>query len=105
MTQITVTGREHDTRVRMGRNDTLVVRLSENPTTGYLWQVTVSGVLAMAGSSLEAIGQAVGGGGMRVLTFTAHTPGEARIQAQKRRQWEAGATPQEEFVLHVDVDG
>ncbi len=64
-------------RLRVG--EVLVVRLDENPTTGYLWQHAIfpPGVLEPVDSQMERKAELPGAGGTRQLTFSATRPGAA----------------------------
>jgi inhibitor of cysteine peptidase len=91
----------------VARNEDVVVRLAENPTTGYRWEVTQSGVgelrlvedqfIAGTGSTTP------GAGGHRVLRFTAQRPGNIELAAVKRRSWEPveASTEQRRYSLVV----
>ena len=90
--------------VRTG--DRLVVRLAENPTTGYRWELQAADptVLALESSSFEPPATSVpGAGGRRTFKFLAVGPGatELRLAAQRARARgeDAGAT----FAVTVHV--
>ena len=86
--------------VHVAVGDVVIVRLPENPTTGYRWSVERSAGLAPAGDEFSATSSAVGGGGERTLRFAARSPGTFRIEASLRREWEANVAPQ----AHLGVD-
>lgn len=76
----------------LARGDEVVIRLPENPTTGYRWQVTHSGAGELA--LLEerfvpgADNAGVGAGGDRLLRFRGRSAGEVRLEAVLRRAWD-----------------
>jgi len=87
------------------RGDTLVVRLAENPTTGFRWTVTQSaaGVLQPLSDDFEAAGtMAPGAGGARVLRYRVSASGEASLALQLARPWEANA-PRSNFQVRLSV--
>ena len=78
----------------LSRNDELVLRLPENPTTGYRWEVTQSaaGTLRLIDDRFVAGGGlAPGAGGQRVIRFAALAPGNVQISAVMRRSWETSS--------------
>lgn len=76
----------------LARGDEVVVRLPENPTTGYRWQVTPSGVGELAlleERFVPGSGNAgVGASGDRVLRFQGRKQGEVKLEAVLRREWD-----------------
>lgn len=76
----------------VARNDEVVLRLAENPTTGYRWEVSVSGVgeLALVADTFVAGAGIPGAGGQRVLRYVCRGSGNVQLEAIKRRPWEAG---------------
>ena len=80
---------------QLALNEELVVRLPENPTTGYLWQFTQSGTGALkevenryiAGTEPRG-GPVPGAGGQRVIRFVAEKKGSVQLEAIHRREWE-----------------
>jgi inhibitor of cysteine peptidase len=85
----------------------VVLRLAENPTTGYRWEVTQSGVGELrliddqfvAGAGLAA----PGAGGHRVLRFAAGKPGGVQLVAVNKRAWESGVPPSNTQVYSIVV--
>jgi inhibitor of cysteine peptidase len=90
-------------RVSASAGDFIVVRLSENPTTGYRWQVETAGGVQLLNDSLSGASGAPGAGGERVFRFAAVTPGLASIRATLRRAWESGVPDQGRFEVTVEV--
>ncbi len=90
-------------RLRVG--EVLVVRLDENPTTGYLWQHAIfpPGALELVDSKVERKGELPGAGGTRRFTFSATHPGAARVILSRRRPWEPETAELERLELTVDV--
>jgi inhibitor of cysteine peptidase len=87
--------------------DTLVLRLDENPATGYRWTMEErDGEVLETHSSVYAAGPGagVGGGGQRVLTFKARKAGQAILRLERRRAWERDAAAAEQLVIAVNVE-
>ena len=76
-------------------DDVVIVRLDENPTTGYQWAVNTldDKVLALQGSEFLPPGDPqFGEGGIRVFTFKAKTTGRAHIQLKYWQEWEGNGS-------------
>lgn len=77
----------------------MIVELSGNRTTGYAWDVALSGdsVLTQQGPvRYVAAGQdaqTVGSGGTEVFTFVANGIGEQQLDFAYRRPWEKNVQP------------
>ena len=81
----------------------MVVRLPENPTTGYRWQIaSEDSCLRMVDDRFEGAQYPRGAGGLRVLAFEAVQAGSLSLQLLKSRSWESGK-PIEEFTVNLDV--
>lgn len=80
-----------------------MVRLPENPTTGYRWQSDSDEArLKVVDDRFEGAELPVGASGDRVLVFEAVRAGSARLHLAKRRSWES-SEPVEEFSVQLDV--
>ena len=98
--------------VRVGEE--LVIRLAENPTTGYVWQIRQSGAgaLRVAESRFESGTPAgarapAGAGGERVVRLVGERPGRVQVEALRRRPWEpdSAALERKEFRVEVTEEG
>ncbi len=91
----------------------LEVRLAENPTTGFRWQVAAAGdpACVLVEDVAEHGSGPPGRGGEHAWRFRAARPGESEITLHYRRPWEsgeggeAGAPPARSFTLRVRVTG
>ena len=77
--------------VHLGRGDPVTVRLAENPTTGYRWQIDSADGLEVVNDQFEP-GGAVGAAGVRVLQFRCPNVGEYELRLKNRREWEGDAS-------------
>ena len=96
---------EHDGTLRevAGGQDVHVV-LPEIPTSGYLWDLQVDGPAALADSSFEAGGAAVGAAGTRHFVVRPAGTGRAELRAVLRQAWNP-AEPAQEWSAALDVSG
>ena len=81
--------------VREPLGETFNIRLQENPTTGYSWNMTVSDGLAISKDEYipsTSNGQMVGTGGIRSFTLVTSARGEQTVTVEYRRPWVAAGT-------------
>lgn len=91
------------TIVRLAVGETVSLRLEENPTTGYRWQVDSSGApaLSLDSDTYEAPpGTAPGSPGHHVWGFRVVTPQATAIRLSYRRR---GGAPSRTFTLNVET--
>jgi inhibitor of cysteine peptidase len=104
---ITLTGPAKDQHSTIGRNDVVVIKLQENPTTGYRWAVEAidDDVLKLEGSDFSAAPDTgVGGGGQRTFTFTPRKAGATgRVRLKLAREWEADRSGIDHYELTITV--
>lgn len=83
--------------------DRTEVRLPENPTTGYRWQIpSDDSRFRLVEDRFEGAQSPRGAGGVRVLVFDAVRSGSASLRLVKCRSWESG-NPLEKFAVDLDV--
>jgi inhibitor of cysteine peptidase len=89
MTEVEI--RENGANVTASPGDRIVVRVTENATTGYQWVTEdVPDLLELESSDLIAPRDArLGAGGERRVVFRARQGGQAKIRLTLRRPWEA----------------
>jgi predicted secreted protein len=91
--------------VSLTPGDAFQVRLSENPTTGYRWQLVDwdRSILDVTRDEFQPPGTSRhGAGGEHLWEFVARASGQSLLQLAYRRPWEA-ATPSRSFSLRVSV--
>ena len=103
MNEVILTEAQNGERVSATTGDILVLRLQENPTTGYRWEFQATGKLAQIGDDFITASAATGAGGERCLRFVVQASGVAHIEAVLRRSWEAGIAPQAVFKVSIEV--
>ena len=99
MAEVAVTSAQNGATVTAGAGDTVVVRLPENPTTGYRWAVTAGG--SPSADTFRPGGSAPGAAGERVLSFKAPASGTMRLELALRRAWETGGAAQSSFSVTI----
>jgi inhibitor of cysteine peptidase len=94
--------------VRVG--DEIVIRLAENPTTGYAWEFHQSGdgALRTVDNKYESAGPQPGrplpgAGGQRVLRLVGERAGKVQLEAVHRRPWDPPASAEQRRVFTVIV--
>ena len=97
------------TEIELPVGQTLEVRLSENPTTGYRWHVAQGGepACALVHDTFEAPGdggQRQGQPGRHCWQLRAAQPGTAQVEMVSRRPW-GDQPPARRFTLTVRVPG
>ncbi|HVN56198.1 MAG TPA: protease inhibitor I42 family protein [Anaerolineaceae bacterium] len=105
MNEISIDQSENGETVPARVGDTIQVRLPENPSTGYLWKLAseVEPALRLISSDYTSPQtSAPGARGTRVYLFKAVQPGEAVIELEHKRPWEAGAGANR-FAVHIEV--
>jgi predicted secreted protein len=101
---------DRGTVIEVRPGDTVRIRLPENPTTGYRWQVAAdSGAALGAIASLvhqsfaDAATSAAGAAGERTLVFEAKTPGRASLRLVNKPSWRGDDAAAEDFALELVV--
>jgi inhibitor of cysteine peptidase len=102
-----VVNEEQDTAtVTVRRGNSIAVRLQENPTTGFTWNLTTSPGLQIVSDSYipsDTTGKLIGSGGTHVWEISALSVGGQTIQAVYRRPWEQATGNETAFFLTVVV--
>jgi len=84
-----------------------VVKLDENPTTGYLWAIDAMDMerLGFVQSSFRPGSGAIGGGGQRVLLFQTKAIGEAHLGLKLLREWVGAASVIDRCAFRLRITG
>jgi inhibitor of cysteine peptidase len=100
-------GEQNNTTVSMKKGSTITLRLDENPTTGYQWNLTVTPGLKVIGDTYvpsDTTGKLVGSGGIHIWEITADDPGQQQIQAAYKRSWEPVTGNETSFRMWIVVE-
>ncbi len=89
--------------IHVGESATLA--LSENPTTGYRWEIAPQQrtVVEIRDRPYKSQSNAIGGGGEASWTLRAVEPGETTLSAKLWRQWEGDGSIVKRFTARVKV--
>lgn len=92
-----------------------VVKLDENPTTGYLWAIDAmdmdrlgfvrSSFRPGSGAGFRPGSGAIGGGGQRVLLFQTKAIGEAHLGLKLLREWVGEASVIDRCAFRLRITG
>ncbi|MDR3531946.1 MAG: protease inhibitor I42 family protein [Rhodopila sp.] len=83
------------------------IRLPENPTTGFRWQLMTNdgAVCAAISDVFEEPAGPPGRGGEHSWMFAAAQPGECDIELRYRRRWAVSVEHDRTFRIHIRVEG
>ena len=103
--EVNLDANDNGSQVELKTDQTLVISLEGNPTTGYTWEVDEvdEGVLRQVGEAeFEPESDAVGAGGVQILHFEPVSSGQTSLDLVYHRSWE-DEQPQETFSIQVTV--
>lgn len=104
MAEVVVTQTDNGKSLELSLSDIVVVRLSENPTTGYRWFLEPNeGVTLEASEYALASSSAVGGGGERTFKLRPTRAGNVAATLKHWREWEGETSVTEKFQLNLQV--
>ena len=103
MSKIEIAQSDRGQTFKISQGDVILIRLEENPSTGYQWIVNAvdESVLELQASdySRAPVTKLGAAGGVRTFTFKAISPGIEQLQLKLRRQWE----PEDATIEHFEV--
>lgn len=88
--------------------DFILLRLPENPTTGFrwYWQAASREFVALESDSFEPLGgEQIGAGGTRVLSYRALRPGTESLRLVLWRDWEGESSITRRFQVVLEIRG
>lgn len=107
VTAATLTEQDNGTDIDLKSGDELIVRLPDNPSTGFNWTVVGEPVpLKLQKSSFHhktSNGKALGSSGISVFQFMTTSRGIANLTLVYRRSWEYNVPPLKTFSVRVNV--
>lgn len=108
--QQVITEADNGTSINLENGSTFFLRLKENPTTGYSWELNLSqGLNNISGEYYppeqpEGIEQPlVGAGGVRLWEIKAVSEGSQQVTGIYKRPWEKVTGEEENFTLNIEV--
>ena len=106
MSTITLTEADKGKTIAVQQGTEVLIRLNENPTTGYRWAIDQSDdtVLPLQSANFSSTpSAAVGAGGARLFTFTAKQPGTVQLQFKRCREWQGDASIIERYDVTIQI--
>jgi inhibitor of cysteine peptidase len=103
---VTITDADNGKTEEIAQGTRFAVTLKENPTTGFMWNATVSPGLEIQSSDYQqdkAAEGMVGVGGVRTWVILAKDLGDQKFSASYRRSWEPVTGNETAFVAKVNV--
>ena len=98
---------DSDRTIDIREGQTLAIELEANPTTGYLWEVSVSagkGVLRQTGHARYIRrSERIGAPGVRIYRFEGLKEGQTELVFKYRRPWEKAEGPAKKYIVRVTV--
>jgi inhibitor of cysteine peptidase len=102
-----LSGQWDGSTVNASTGDYFSIRLEENPSTGYQWNLTTSDGIKIVGDEFEPPENedVVGAAGFRIWTFRIMDNGTQQIDAIYKRPWENVTGEEDTFSLTLEVEG
>ena len=103
---IVVTQEQNKATVSVNQGSVITVKLQENPTTGYQWNLTTTPGLRVISDNYvpsDTTGKLSGSGGTHVWEISATAKGEQKINAVYMRSWEPVTGNENTFSMTVIV--
>lgn len=107
MSELTLTEADIGKTFRVHQGDVILVRLSENPTTGYQWAIAEinEAILELEGSNFVLFSDVgIGGGGERIVRFKPKSTGTTRIELKLWREWEGDFSTIQRYDSTIQVE-
>ena len=101
-----VTRADNNRTAELRTGERLIVRLPENPSTGYTWAIdeTDRRLLTLDGTDYTAPAEgSIGARGQRTFTFTVRQPGEVALKLKYWRFWEGDASVTERYIVNLRI--
>jgi inhibitor of cysteine peptidase len=106
--QSTFTQADNGGTYPVSQGGVIQIRLSENPTTGYQWNLSVTPGLTIVNESYvpdDPAGKLVGSGGTHVWFVETAGAGQQVVTGNYERSWEAPAGGAPDFAITLEVGG
>lgn len=94
---------DRDKLITVHVGDGILLRLPENPSTGYRWSGELPDFLRVTRDENEQHGTAPGAGGFRTMELVAVAPGRATLDLACGQAWEPTAPPTDRFSVTIEV--
>lgn len=99
-------GTNNNETYNISQDSLIYIKLEENPTTGYAWEITTTEGLVVISDTYESSdtsGQKVGAGGIHEWELHAQEPGTYTFDAIYKRNWEETTGEEDTYSLTLIV--
>ncbi|HTY90276.1 MAG TPA: protease inhibitor I42 family protein [Methanocella sp.] len=104
LAQGTYTASDSGKTIYVNSGDAFTVKLDENPSTGYSWNLTVGdGLKVINDDYVSASTGLIGSGGYHIWTIQATKAGTYKVQGIYKRPWEPLTGSEKKYSLTVKV--
>ena len=103
---IVVDEQQNGATTSLDLNRTITLRLKENPSAGYVWDLAVTQGLKVTNDTFypsDSSGSLVGAGGTREWTIMTLQPGEQKLKAIYKHPWEPVSGKETMFNMTIMV--
>jgi inhibitor of cysteine peptidase len=106
MAEVELTSADHGATISIQLADEVVLRLPENPTTGFRWELEPEDLVEVVDDTFELDDDPLlGSGGTRVLRLRAAKRGSGRLQLKHWQPWEGASSVTRELQVNLEVAG
>jgi inhibitor of cysteine peptidase len=107
MPTITITTSDNGRVIEAKKGDEIVLRLPENPTTGYRWTVDrVSGHASFTDDAYQPDPEMTfGSGGVHTFRLHCEEAGTARAELKHWQEWEGETSVTDRFAVEIQIAG
>lgn len=103
---LVVSDEDNNATVKLGLNNTITLKLDENPTTGFQWNLSTSpGLIVTADYFIPSSPQLAGSGGTHTWDIKTVRAGTQELHAVYMRSWEPLTGKETTFSMTVIVAG
>jgi inhibitor of cysteine peptidase len=103
---LVVTEEQNTATVYVNLSTIITVKLQENPTTGFMWNLSTTPGLQIMNDTYvpsDTTGKLVGSGGTHIWDISTVAIGEQKIQAVYKRSWEPMSGNETTFSMTVKI--
>ncbi len=104
MSEIVILDSDQGKTIEAHRGDSITIRLTENPTAGYHWEISGTNnhlVEFQSSDYLKPSKAVIGSGGTRIFRFKVLSNGTDKIQIRLRRSWESEDRAVKIFAVNI----
>lgn len=98
---------QNNATVSMTKGNFITVKLAENPTTGFQWNLTTTAGLSIVSDEYvpsDTSGKLVGSGGTHIWNISTGMIGDQRVSAVYKRPWEPITGNETSFSMTIVVN-